>query len=148
MNPFDQAAKLYEEHPQPRSFGEDIAAHLKTGHVILRPDAFVVGRAVDSSAPWEELSDPWRAFPRERQDGWLVWVAAGNVNTCLQCMPYSLRWLLFARRGGVLKRYEFSTLSRKLAASRGATAAIRWGFLEGSQAGKDQHAADSGGQDS
>lgn len=103
MKPIARIRDLYARFPQPRTFEEDLAAHLQTGVVVSTPLHFLMARAVVRSAPGVE--DPWQAF--DIPDTWLIWAASGpsavSVKTfCLTMQPFPLRWVAWARRKGPL----------------------------------------------
>ena len=117
MNPFDQIAELYERFPQPRTFDEDIAAHISTGYVVSTPEFFIMGRAINRDASAEDIGNPWHPFPREHQNCWLVYAYAGYSQNFLTFLPYSLSWVAFQRRGKPLKFYDSHTLFRRIRAA-------------------------------
>ena len=90
MLPFDQIAALYDRYPQPRTFDEDIAAHISTGCVISTQEFFIMGRGISKNAPPRLTSDPWHAFSRGEQDTWLVFAYAGYSRNFLAFVPYPL----------------------------------------------------------
>lgn len=98
MNPFERAAEAFRvsSHPD-RSLTDDLEAHLVTGFVFSTPDFFVMGRPVIRMAPRPLLLDPWRAFPREGCDCWMVWLAAGDLGKAWSILPWPLPWLGFER---------------------------------------------------
>lgn len=79
MTPVEQASELYARFPQPRTFREDLEAHLLHGYVFSTPDCFLMARPVSSHATAEAISDPWHRFEPHEQDTWLIWIAAGSM---------------------------------------------------------------------
>ena len=114
MTPFDQIADLYQRWPQPRSFEEDISAHIETGYVVSTPDFFIMGRAVNRGASLEFIADPWRRFARKEQDAWLVYAFAGSSRNFLSFIPYLLRWIGFQRRNHHLKWHDSDKLFQRI----------------------------------
>ncbi|MEI6278311.1 MAG: hypothetical protein WCQ16_02865 [Verrucomicrobiae bacterium] len=103
MSPIDRVRRLYGRFRQPRTFDEDLAAHLQNGVVASTPTHFLMARAIVRGAPGAD--DPWVRF--DNPDTWLIWAAAGpcaeSVKTfCLTVQPFPLRWVAWARRNGPL----------------------------------------------
>lgn len=115
MIPFDQIAVLYEQTQMPRSFEEDMTAHISTGYVVSTPEYFIMGRAVDREAPPELIDDPWHAFPQPLQNTWLVYAFAGSSRNFLSFVPYPLKWVAFQRRGQALRIYDFNQITKRCA---------------------------------
>lgn len=116
MTPVEQAKSVYEKEPCVRSFKEDLTLHLINGYVFSTPEYFIMGRAVCASSPYELILDPDHAFPREVQDCWHIYLAAG-VNAYAQFFriePYELPlycWekrnrLRFYKRGDILRKFQ------------------------------------------
>jgi hypothetical protein len=70
-------AAVYLSEPSRNSFQDDLAAHLLQGYVFSTPSLFMMGRAVNSKATYEEITDPNYSFEREDCNAW--WVHAGAV---------------------------------------------------------------------
>ena len=117
QNPFDQIAALYDRYPQPRTFDEDIAAHISTGYLISTPEYFLMGRAVSKHAASHLIADPWYAFPRDQQDTWLVYAYSGYSRNFLAFIPYPLKWVAWQRRGRSLRFHELSKIKAKCAST-------------------------------
>lgn len=89
----------------PRTFREDLEAHMFTGYVFSTPEMFLMGRAVRSTADPQDISNPWKYFPRDEQDCWLVHAYAdlggnsrwGLVKKLLRWMPYELPLIAWGR---------------------------------------------------
>lgn len=102
MTPAEQIAALYDED-SPRSFREDLEAHLLHGYVFAAPEYMLMARPVVSAADEEDIRDPWHVFPRHEQDCWLVYAFAsarpglGLVKTCLTHLPYALPLVAWER---------------------------------------------------
>lgn len=110
----DQVEELYNSNPQPRGFTEDLEAHLQTGIVLSLPDCFVMARPVDLGAPIELIGDPFYGFSTEESNAWYVWAFVGKVNSCLQVMPFHLKYVAFARNNGPLRYYDSEKLLRRI----------------------------------
>ncbi len=110
MNPFTTAKAL-----RPATFHMELEAHLQHGVVISTPDAFLMGRPIAKDADHTLQADVWHQFPREDQNCWMVWAAAGDLSTIWQWVPYPLKWLAWARREGELRFYSFDSVNARLA---------------------------------
>ena len=117
MQPFDQIAALYDRYPQPRTFEEDISAHITTGYVISTPEYFLMGRAVNKHAAPHLIADPWYPFPREQHDTWLVFSYSGYSRNFFSFIPYPLKWVAWQRRGRSLRFHELSKIQAKCAST-------------------------------
>jgi len=96
MKPPAQAIyDLYTED-SPRSFREDLEAHLVTGVVVSHPNWMFMARPVQIGAGPDDIRNPWMTW--ERPDCWYVYAAAcrppitaaGLVKKCLCHAPYVL----------------------------------------------------------
>lgn len=116
MNAIVAAREVYVRCGSLRSFEEDLRAHLLHGFVISTPAAFAMGRPVRRDAPEEELADIGHRFAEP--DAWLVWSAAGDLETLARMLPGRLPWIMFhrqseRRRGpGRLRIYRAERLVR------------------------------------
>jgi hypothetical protein len=88
--PAEIAAGVYQREPCARSFREDLEAHLRNGYVFSTPEYFVMGRVVSSSAPPEEIVDPWIRFAEADADAWLIYLLAGDVRKAFEVLPHPL----------------------------------------------------------
>lgn len=111
MTPVEKIAALYEQHGG--SFREVLEAHLLHGYVYSTPDCFLIGRAVNSAAPLDEILDPWRTWEREQQDAWWVYAMAGDIRRAMKFTPYELPKIGFERRG-VTRYYSSKCLAERL----------------------------------
>lgn len=122
------AAELYDPD-RPRSFKEDLEAHLLHGYVFSGPEWFLLGRPVVSTADIELINDPWYVFPGPH-DCWYVHAYAdtrsnnfvGLVEKVLRYMPYALPLVAWTRqRDERLRVYpirKFITWTHKLTTPR------------------------------
>jgi hypothetical protein len=107
MTPVELAAKAHLADNSPRSFREDLEAHLLHGYVFSTPEYFAMGRPVRSSASPADMVNPWVNWPRETCDAWLVYLAAGDMQKALTCVPYPLPWIAF-ERGNALRLHAYA----------------------------------------
>jgi hypothetical protein len=119
MTPAERIHALYSDCD--RSFRGDLEQHLLNGYVFSTPEFFLMGRAVDSTASMEDINDPSLAFPRDRQDCWLVYAYAdimgssprGLVKNVLTMMPYHLPMVAWQRkRHSRLRYYQINQLQK------------------------------------
>jgi hypothetical protein len=112
MTPVELAAQVYTREECSASFREDLEAHLLTGYVHSTPTAFVMARPVSVLADESLILDPWHSFPREDQDAWLVWLAAGDLASLLVLFPYQLPLIGWQKRNKLRFHGFVSTLAR------------------------------------
>jgi len=97
LTPFDRALLVYRQYPTSRDCGEDVLSHLRNGHVIATPTAFVAFRPVLRDSPAAMILDPEVQFPIV--DCWHVWLAAGDWRWLLaDFLPYRLPWMSWERQ--------------------------------------------------
>jgi hypothetical protein len=119
MNPAQQVAGLYTP-TSPRTFGEDVQAHMVNGWVYAGPDLFMLVRHVPSSAAPEAIRNPWYAFSPTDCDTWFIYAAAtavpgsplGLVKTCLTKMPFPLPLAAWERQAKGRDTIKFFSISR------------------------------------
>ena len=119
MTPAQKVFALYDPD-SPRTFAEDMQAHLLNGYVFSTPELVVMARAVDSLSDQERIEDPWHHFRREVADAWLIYAFAytgprlspsGLVKKLLRHMPYPLGLVCWRRkRHDRLRFYRISKL--------------------------------------
>lgn len=110
MSAIDLARHVYESEPCARSFEEDLDWHLENGFVFSRPDFFVMGRPVLSSASRELIVGQCR-FPSVLCDCWHVYLMAGNIAPAWAMLPWELPWMSF-ERGNVLRFHKLASIRR------------------------------------
>ena len=76
LSPLERMAAVYLTEPCRNSFQDDLAAHLVGGYVFSTPDLFIMGRAVNSEATYEEITDPCFRFEEKDCNAWWVHAAA------------------------------------------------------------------------
>lgn len=104
-NPALEVYRLYDEH-SPRTFREDVEAHLLHGYVFSTPQLFLMGRPVCSWAEPQEINNVWIEFPKERADTWYIYAlacavptgAVGLVKKTIAHMPYPLPYVAWERK--------------------------------------------------
>lgn len=100
-----KCAALYTPE-SPRTFREDLDAHLQTGCVFNTPEWFIMARPVDSTAEVALINDPWHEFPADRWDCWYIYGYAhtpqmnftGLVENVLRMSPIALPLVAWKRR--------------------------------------------------
>lgn len=80
MTPAEKVAALYDAD-SPRTFREDLEAHLLHGYVVSTPEMFAMARAVERGAPDALLRDPWHVF--SEPDSWYIYAFASTGRTSL-----------------------------------------------------------------
>lgn len=108
MNPYEQAAAVYDREPCARTLAEDLTAHLHSGLVISTDRAFAMARITRREWPVEMALNPWLSDPDG--DTWHVWLAAGDMSEMLKFGP-SKKWLAF-ERSNVLRFWRFESLRK------------------------------------
>lgn len=110
-SPYQKARDVYALETCARTFEEDLRLHLEWGVVISRPDFFIMGRPVCSSAAPAKIVDPHFRFESIGIDCWHVYLAAGNVARAWAYLPFPLPLISFERKN-VLKFYSLDRLKR------------------------------------
>jgi hypothetical protein len=95
---YEEAKRVYELEPCARTFTEDLEAHFQRGFVFSRPDYFVIGRPVISTAPQSQIVNPWHKFPSGECDCWHCYLMAGNIAKAFEIVPWPLPLLSYERR--------------------------------------------------
>ena len=114
LNPAMEAMALYLKYPQPRTFDDDLMAHLVTGYVISTPDSFIMGRPVDRFASWDKITNPYSKFSKDEANTWLVHIFVGSRRNMLDTLPFPLQWVGWSRRNRPIKYYDFNSLLKHL----------------------------------
>lgn len=109
--PVELAAEVYEREECARTFREDLEAHLLSGYVFSTPELFLMARGVRHDAPRGWIVNPWHVFPDAEQDGWLVYLAAGRVNSFFTFMPRPMKFIGW-ERGNVLRFFPAKQVQR------------------------------------
>jgi hypothetical protein len=111
MSPVERAAEVYKREWCARTFREDLEIHLIYGFVFSRPDYFVMGRPVISTAPEEEIVNPLVHFPSTDCDAWHIALFSGNIARSFHVMPWRLPRITMQRQNE-LRIYELSAIER------------------------------------
>jgi hypothetical protein len=122
MTPIQKCKLLYT--PQsPRTFEEDMLAHLTHGYFFSTPEYLMMARPVCSQAPQEAINDVWCAFRPSTWDAWYIYAFAladdmglqGLVKKLLRHMPYYLPLVAWERSGHPLTFFSTEKLIQKYA---------------------------------
>ena len=99
ITPYQRMAAKYIEAGKGVAFQYDVAWYLAHGFVFSRPDYFVMGRPVVSSATEAQMMDPDFKFFSCECDCWYVHAMAGNVVRAFDVMPWKMPFIAFHRIG-------------------------------------------------
>jgi hypothetical protein len=122
MTPIQKCKLLYT--PQsPRTFEEDMLAHLSHGYFFSTPEYVMMARPVWSAAPQEAINDVWMRFPDQVVDAWYVYAFAlrddqglqGLVKKLLRHIPFYLPLVAWERSGHPLTFCSTDKLIQKYA---------------------------------
>ena len=122
MTPLDKVRSLYTAD-SPRTFEEDMTAHIATGYFFSTPEYVLMARPVWSKAPQHAINDVWMSFPPELWDAWYVYAFAvandrglGDVlSKLLRHIPFFLPLLAWERSGQPLEFFPTTKLFHKYA---------------------------------
>lgn len=122
MAPIDKVRMLYTED-SPRTFEEDLSAHLYNGYVFSTYEYLLMARPVWSGAPQDAINDVWCAFAPLSWDTWYVYAfalryergLAGLVKKLLTHMPFYLPLTAWERSGESLTFHATDKLFHKYA---------------------------------
>ncbi len=109
--PYELAKEVYGKEYCPRTFEEDLQLHFTLGFVCSRPDFFIMGRPVDSTAPVPRIVNPRFHFPPPVTDCWHVYLAAGDLSKAWVFLPYYLPLMSFERKNQI-KIYSLDRVQR------------------------------------
>ena len=108
--PYELARAVYDSEPCARTFAEDLDWHLVNGFVFSRPDFFVMGRPVVSTAEPALIVGQHR-FNSGACDCWHVYLMAGNITPAWAMLPWELPLLSF-ERGNELRIVPLASMRR------------------------------------
>jgi hypothetical protein len=111
MSPVERAAEVYKRERCTRSFRDDLEIHLLHGFVFSRPDYFIMGRPVVSTADENDIADPLYQFHSSECDAWHVALFSGNIARAFHVMPWRLPRITMQRQNE-LRIYELSEIER------------------------------------
>jgi hypothetical protein len=122
MTPIEKCKMLYTAD-SPRTFEEDMLAHLSHGYFFSTPEYLLMGRPVCSEAPQEMINDVWCSFERKDWDAWYVYAFAlahdqglqGLVKKLLRHIPFYLPLIAWERSGYPLTFFSTDKLIQKYA---------------------------------
>lgn len=99
-----QASCLYGQE----IFDSMVDWYLDNGYLYIGQDALILAQAHGYS----ELINGKKSL--DKADAWYVQFAAGDLNRLFDVCPYPLEWVIFERRGGSKKAYNFNKLKQRL----------------------------------
>lgn len=99
MTPVESAAAVYDDGLSPRSFREDLEAHLLHGYVSSTPEGFAMARPVPRMSDEADILNPWKNWPVAECDAWLIYLAAGDLRELWARLPFPRAWIGLERRG-------------------------------------------------
>lgn len=122
MTPIEKCKLLYTAD-SPRTFEEDMLAHLNHGYFFSTPEYILMARPVCSHAPQELLNDVYVTFDPTTWDAWYVYAFAlrhdggfrGLVNKLLRHIPFYLPFIAWERSGYALTFHSTDKLLTKYA---------------------------------
>lgn len=122
MTPMEKVKMLYTEQ-SPRTFAEDLTAHMVNGYVYSTPEYLLMGRPVWSKAEQSHINDVWQAFPPQLWDAWYVYAfavaedrgLADVLTKLLRHLPFYLPLLAWERSGMPLEFFSTTKLLNKYA---------------------------------
>ena len=114
MNAAELAKERHVYENGPRSFKQDLEAHLIHGIVFSTPTAFVMARYVSRSWPDHSIINPWLNDATCSQlDTLHVYLAAGDLTEFFTFPHISCKWVSFERKNN-LKFYSYARLRRTI----------------------------------
>ena len=122
MTPIEKCRMLYTAD-SPRTFEQDMLAHLSHGYLFSTPEYLLMARPVWSAAPQEAINDVYMLFPDQVVDAWYVYAfalrddlgLAGLVKKLLRHIPYYLPFTAWERSGHPLTFFSTTKLMTKYA---------------------------------
>ena len=122
MTPLDKVRALYTAE-SPRTFAEDITAHMQHGYVFSTPQYLMMARPVWSHDTQAQINNVWVSFPPELWDAWYIYAFAlrddeglqGLVKNLLTHMPFYLPLVAWERSGEPLSFFSTDKLFTKYA---------------------------------
>ena len=112
MSAFDQLVSYYMSHNRLDMLAEDLEKHAQHGIAYLSPDMCLMARPVNGEQPDDDITCLQSMRLTYNVNTWHIHIATGNLNHCLDVMPYPLPYVSFQRNGGRLKRYNLKSLIR------------------------------------
>jgi len=114
MTPVQKAAAVYQKEPCPRSFKEDLEAHLldPNGIVISTSELFLMARPVLHYHPYYAVTDPHIRYANG--DCWHLYLFSGSLMSAFKYAPYRLPYVSYERTNS-LRVYNYDVIHRKCA---------------------------------
>lgn len=113
MTPAEAAAAVYEREPGPRTFTQDLEAHLIHGIVFSDATRFVMARYVSKSWPDEVIIDPWNNDQPGERDCIHIYLASGDFTEFFTILHKPATWISFERRGKPVRFHPYLTLLKR-----------------------------------
>lgn len=114
MTPIARAHALHYNENGPRSFKQDLEAHLLHGLVFSTPTAFVMARHVSRSWPEESIINPWvNDATCDHLNCLHVYLAAGDLTEFWTFPHKPAKWCSFERRNN-LRFYPYERIRRTI----------------------------------
>jgi hypothetical protein len=122
LTPLDKVRALYTAE-SPRTFPEDLTAHMQHGYVFSTPQYLMMARPVWSHDTQAQINNVWVSFPPELWDAWYIYAFAlrddeglcGLVKNLLTHMPFYLPLVAWERNGEPLSFFSTDKLFTKYA---------------------------------
>ena len=96
MRPVQRAAEVYHREYCPRTFKDDLEAHLLYGVVVSNDDLFLMARPVSQGDTYERITNPWVTYADP--DCWHLYLYSGHLRDAFACAPYPLPFVSFERK--------------------------------------------------
>ena len=109
--PVQIARELHDRENGPRSFVNDLEAHLLNGIVFSTPTAFLMARYVRREWPQKLIVDPWWVDDGTEMNCLHVYLAAGDLKEFFTFPHIPVKYVSFERES-ILRFHPYSTLQR------------------------------------
>jgi hypothetical protein len=122
MTPIEKCKMLYTAD-SPRTFEEDMLAHLLRGYFFSTPEYVLMARPVSSDASQDTINNVWISFAPSVWDTWYIYAfalrddvgLAGLVKKLLRHIPFYLPLIAWERSGHPLTFFPTDKLTNKYA---------------------------------
>jgi hypothetical protein len=122
VTPLDKVRGLYTAQ-SPRTFAEDLTAHMQHGYVFSTPEYLMMARPVWTQMTQEAINDVWCNPPQPLWNAWYIYAFAlredqglqGLVKNLLTHMPFYLPLVAWERTGHALTFFSTDKLLHKYA---------------------------------
>jgi len=113
MKPIEIAKELHVTETGPRTFRNDVEAHLLNGIVFSTSTAFIMARYVCRAWPASAIVNPWQNdLTCAPLDCLHIYLAAGNISEFWTFPHQPVTWISFERRN-ILRFHPYDTLKRR-----------------------------------